>query len=238
MQAYRMLGPVHRDPNLARDVHDVFNLIALLPVIWFNLQNWTATLFIGRSNLLNTDLPDLWHGEAFHLFWWLTFGYFVADALFLLLVPQCVKSPRMIMCHHIGTIVYICVPKLRPEYGWLMGACMIVEVNTWFLVARRYFNKNGSKAFTRGVPLTESCRLLLVSSCFYVTWFAIRLFFYPYLFYVIVGEWLKYSWRVGRYINVIAPTPVIQAVLIYLNVKWSIDLLRSKLKGRGTAKGL
>merc|ERR1712232_188059 len=127
-----MLGPLRQDANLARDVNDAFNLVALLPVIWYNLKNWSCSsvgLCIGLSfrgagsNLLNTSLPDLWHGEVFHVFWWLSFGYFVADVMFLLLVPQCVKSPRIIFYHHIATIGYICVPKCRPEYGWLMGAC-------------------------------------------------------------------------------------------------------------------
>jgi hypothetical protein len=240
-EAFRMLGPLRHDPNLPRDAHDVFNLLALLPVIWANFKNWHCGLCLPSRqspNILNTDLPDLWHGEAFQLFWWITFFYFMADILFVAFFPTCVKSPHVILYHHAATIGYICIPKMRPEYGWLMGACMIVEVNTWFLIARRTLNRLGDKPFTQGVPLKKSCRLVLVSSCFYVTWFTIRLLFYPYLLFVIIGEWLKYSWRVESYLNIIALTPVMQAVLIYLNVKWTIDLLRSKLKGRGPEKGL
>ena len=39
-EAFRMLGPLRQDSNLARDMHDWFNLLALLPVIYLNLRNW------------------------------------------------------------------------------------------------------------------------------------------------------------------------------------------------------
>jgi hypothetical protein len=236
-EGFRMLGPLKEDANLARDVHDAFNLVALLPVIYMNLINWR--LFTGTCvDFWSTSIPDLWHGESFLSFWWLTFAYFVTDLIFVTVLPHCVKSQRVIVTHHVATLGYISIPFVMPEYGWLMGACMNVEVNTWFLIARRFFNKNGQKMFTTGVSRTKSLRLLLVSTCFYVSWFVIRLGFYPYLWFVIVGEWLKYSSRVGYYINLIAVTPIMQSVFIYLNVKWSVDLIRSKLKGRGPSKGL
>mmetsp|Transcript_56164 Transcript_56164/g.130780 ORF Transcript_56164/g.130780 Transcript_56164/m.130780 type:complete len:346 (+) Transcript_56164:91-1128(+) len=236
-EAFRMLGPLRQDSNLARDVHDWFNLVALLPVIVLNFMNWRCVSkpFCG---VLAGAITQLWAGKAFLAFWWTTFTYFVVDMLFVLLLPQCVKSPSIIVKHHMATIGYIMIPKMRPEYGWLMGSCLIVEVNTWFLIARRYFNRNGDKMFTPGVPLVKSLRLLLVSSCFYVSWFVIRLGFYPYLLFVIVGEWYAESIRVGTPINLIAITPVMQCIFIFLNVKWSVDLIRSKLKGRGPAKGL
>mmetsp|Transcript_11009 Transcript_11009/g.19953 ORF Transcript_11009/g.19953 Transcript_11009/m.19953 type:complete len:361 (-) Transcript_11009:96-1178(-) len=239
-EAFVMLGPLRHNANLARDVHDWFNLVALLPVIAFNVANWscyTGTLSIcGLTGGVN--LPDLWHGEAYQTFWWVTCSYFIADLAFVIFLPQCVKSPGVIIKHHVATLAYICVPKLRPQYGWLMGACMIVEVNTWFLIARRSFNKNGDKMFQIGVSLAKSLRLLLVSSCFYVSWFVIRLGFYPYLLVVIWREWSLYSISVGSPLNILTVTPVIQCILIFMNAKWTIDLIRSKLKGRGPGKGL
>jgi len=236
-EAFRMLGPLRQDSNLARDMHDWFNLVALVPVIVLNLRNWSCSqgAFCG---LLSSALPSLWHGEVFIAFWWITFMYFVIDVMWMIVLPGCVRSPKVIIQHHVATIGYIMIPYLRPQYGWLMGACMLVEVNTWFLIARRSFNKNGDKPFTTGVALQKSVRLLLVSLCFYVSWFVIRLGFYPYLLVVIVLEWYKYSVQVGTPVNIIAITPIMQCIFIFLNIKWTTDLIRSKLKGRGASKGL
>jgi len=141
-EAFRMLGPLHQDPNVARDVHDYFNLVALIPVVILNLTNWKMT-YTSFAELFRgvISLPGLWTGHYFGLFWWTTFMYFVADLMFMIFLPHCVRSPGVIVKHHLVTLGYIFVPKLRPRYGWLMGACMIVEVNTWFLIARRSFNK-------------------------------------------------------------------------------------------------
>lgn len=54
-EAFRMLGPIRQDSNLARDVHDWFNLVALLPVIYLNLRNWCCVTF-SVSLLKNTIL--------------------------------------------------------------------------------------------------------------------------------------------------------------------------------------
>lgn len=247
-EAFRMLGPLRQDANLARDVHDWFNLVALLPVIYFNCINWSCStlspvlnlcgLPAGDVSLLHRKLPELWHGEYFELFWWVTFIYFVADFLWMVLLPACVKSPKVIIQHHVLTIGYIFLPKRLPQYAWMMGANMIVEVNTWFLIARRAFNKKGHRPFSKDTPFPKKIRLMTVSVCFYATWFAIRLGLYPYLFVCLIFEWRRYSSIVGSPLNLMTITPVMQGLFIYLNIKWSIDLIRSKLKGRGPGKGL
>lgn len=240
-EAFRMLGPLRQDSNLARDAHDWFNLVALLPVIYLNLRNWSCITFcseVADSLGWRSSVVELWHGEAFAEFWWTTFAYFILDMGWMLVLPDCVKSPGVILKHHIATIGYIMLPKFRPQVGWLMGACMIVEVNTWFLIARRALNKRGDRPFTTGVPLYKSLRCALISTCFYITWFGIRLIIYPGLLVVMVQEWLKLSAEVGTYLNLLIMAPVFQCAFIYLNVKWSIDLIRSKLKGRGPGKGL
>lgn len=238
-EAFRLLGPLTQDSNLARDLHDLFNLVALVPVVLLNLWNWTCSdIGTACGVLAGRSVTEMWTGEAFGVFWWTTTLYFILDIMWMLLLPQCVKSPKVILQHHLATLGYIIIPYLRPRYGWLMGACMLVEVNTWFIIARRYFNKRGLKPCAPGVPVATSLRLLTVSFCFYVTWFVIRLGFYPYLLVVIVNEWFKYSIEVGTPLNLIAVCPVMQLVFIFLNLKWTVDLIRSKLKGFGPAKGL
>ena len=68
----------------------------------------------------------------------------MADLIWVMLAPTCVKSPGVIIQHHAATLLYLIIPYRFPEEtGWLMGACLCVEVNTWLLIARRVFNKQG-----------------------------------------------------------------------------------------------
>lgn len=235
-EAFRLLGPMVQDSNFARDVHDWFNLVALLPVVVINLLNFSCSdpYFCGVLSGAVT-LPGLWTGQHWEMFWWTTFFYFVVDLLFVTLLPNCVRSPKVIIYHHTATLLYIMVPKMQPKFAWFMGACMLVEVNTWFLIARRVFNKLGEKSFAAGVSLRTSLRLAVVSVSFYVSWFAIRIFLYPYLFVAIVQEWYQYWGETGTPLNLVLICPFIQSVLICMNFKWTVDLIRSKLKGRSTA---
>ncbi|KAJ8602567.1 hypothetical protein CTAYLR_008760 [Chrysophaeum taylorii] len=222
---------LHHDKNAARDSHDVFNLVMLVPVISLNLMNWRFEW--------STPLPALWHGRYFMPFWWTTCGYFVADVAFVVLWPSCVKSPRVIVRHHVCTLAYICLPLFMPECRWLMGSCMIVEVNTWLLIARRFFNRAGDAPFCSiGVPFTKSLRIKLISVGFYLTWFVIRILFYPALFFMILTAYEERTKQLGTRLNGLAIAPLFHLVFIYLNFKWTVDLVRSKLRSSPPAKGL
>ena len=125
--SFRLLGPLHHDPNLSRDVHDWFNIIALIPVVAANVVNWRDPRHLARGS----SIADLWHGDSFDLLWNVAFAYFTVDLAWMFLIPNCVRSPSVIVKHHIVTMSYLVVPRLYPCYGWLMGANMLVEVNTW-----------------------------------------------------------------------------------------------------------
>lgn len=239
-EAFRMLGPLVHDANFARDVHDWANLVTLVPVMVLNLLNFTCSEpFLCGIPAGKATLASLWTGQYWEIFWWTTFAYFIFDLLFVLLLPHCVRSPTVIIVHHVVTMLYIMVPRRLPHVSWLMGCCMTVEVNTWFLIARRSFNKDGQKAFQPGVSMLKSLRLMSVSVCFYVSWFAIRIFFYPYLGVEIVREWYNIWTNVGTPFNIMLISIIIQVTLCCLNFKWTVDLIRSKLKGaRGKSKGL
>jgi hypothetical protein len=118
-------------------------------------------------------IQEAWVGDWFSLFFAVVVGYFVADLIWVILVPKCVKSPvsqylllvqspiassfrymkvlsfsipnfqGVIIQHHIATLLYLLFPYIYPKDAWLMGACLIVEINTWLLIARRVFNKQG-----------------------------------------------------------------------------------------------
>ena len=244
-EAFRLLGPLHHDVNFARDAHDWFNLIALVPVIFLNAANWSGELLrdpLGATFFNTGGVASLWHGRHHSAFVYLTAGYFIADLMWMIILPKCVSSPGTIVKHHVVTLVYVAVVPWRfPEYGWCMGSCMAVELNTWFLIARRVFNKAGDHAwFSIGVrvPCIKSVRIKLISILFYVTWFTIRCALYPYLMYDFTLMYLERTKFTGTYFNVLAIAPLFQSIFVYLNAKWTIDLVRSKLKGNGPSKGL
>lgn len=68
-----------------------------------------------------------------------------------------------------------------------------------------------------------------VSVCFYATWIGIRLVLYPYLIWEF---WLLYygQMRQGHYLHPFIFCPVFQTILTLLNIKWTMDLVKRKLK--------
>ena len=134
-------GLLTHEDDWARDTHDFFNLIVLIPIVALNVMNWNWEILMNLQK--KQTVADAWTGEWFDLFFWTTLSYFVADLLWILLIPNSVKSPSVIIQHHVATMLYILIPYYTPEVRWCMGACMSVEINTWFLIARRVFNKQG-----------------------------------------------------------------------------------------------
>jgi hypothetical protein len=109
---------------------------------------------------------------------------------------------------------------------------MLVEINTWLLIARRVFNKQGFPPWTildwRNVGVI--IRVKLISILFYITWIGIRCVLYPYLVIPIVQEWALYSRQVGTRWNLISICLPLHSVFCLLNLKWTHDLLMSKLR--------
>lgn len=216
------------DDDWERDLHDFFNLIALVPVVVLNIMNWDWDILLDMTS--SKTLQQAWTGEWFPLFFAITVGYFVADLLWVIFVPQCVKSPSVIVQHHIATLLYLVIPFRFPnEDGWLMGACLSVEVNTWLLIARRVFNKQG---FGPTWVINLSCvriRIKLISILFYITWVIIRCIIYPIILKIMWNNWLDLWEETGamlwqRYSFALT----LQTIFCLLNIKWTYDLFRSK----------
>jgi len=128
-----------------------------------------------------------------------------------------------------ATIIYLLVPYFFPHLRWCMGACMIVEVNTWFLIARRVFNKQGFPPWIIDLSFV-SIRVKLISIFFYVTWIAIRCLLYPYLMLCIYQIWVDHSQKVKTYWNMVFLCVPLHASFCLLNLKWTYDLTMSKLR--------
>ena len=71
-------------------------------------------------------------------------------------------NPTLIVRHHTVAILYLDGPILYPRYRWGMGACLSVEINTFFLIARRvaYLRRDSLH------PIVPK----MVNASFYITW--------------------------------------------------------------------
>lgn len=236
--AVKLVDTMRQDAYLCRLAHDWYNILALPWLCVLNLVNWS----FGYSEFTRVLYREargstLWRGEYFWPFFWATSVYFVVDVMWVFLFPTCVRSPGVILKHHISALLYMCLPYLYPEYAWAFGACMVVELNTWLMIARRMFSHIARVA----VPLSGSVLIVKpISIFFYVTWVLIRVIVYPGFLLVMIEAHLERWESVGSPLNVVAMALPFQAVLVVLNFKWSYDLVQSKLRnaGQGVSKGL
>jgi len=110
---------------------------------------------------------------------------------------------------------------------------MSVEINTWFLIARRVFNRQGFPPWTIGLPYILSVRVKLISICFYMSWVGIRCCLFPFIMVEYVRMYrakdvmlLLWGWEW----NVMGVCLVIHSVFCVLNGKWTMDLVNSKVR--------
>lgn len=220
-------GVPKHEADWFRDTHDFFNLIVLIPIVALNVMcwNWDKLLNLKKKE----TVADAWTGDWFDAFFMGTAFYFLSDLVWIVLVPKCVKSPATIIQHHLATLLYILIPYFDPQLRWCMGACMSVEINTWFLIARRVFNKAGFPPWIIDLSFI-SIRVKLISICFYITWISIRCVLYPWMMSYIVEMWLAATEEKGTYFNIELIPPILHSVFCVLNLKWTYDLLMSKIR--------
>jgi hypothetical protein len=68
------------------------------------------------------------HGAEFETFWWVSLAYFLVDFAWILLDPACVKSPAVLLGHHIVAVTYMMLPLNYPITAPKMSYVMTVEV--------------------------------------------------------------------------------------------------------------
>jgi len=203
------------EADIARDHHDYFNIAALAIVVF--------------TCCLNYDFPSLsYNGDYFYTMWAATLAYFFLDLTWVSLVPICVKSPGVIIKHHIVAMIYLSAPIYFPRYRWLMGSILSVELNTWFLICRRlvYRSNYCPSGYTKVSPIITAT----VSTFFYITWLAIRCYLYPRVLVIFFQLWIEEVNKTGKYFYwelLFIPAHV---VLCILNLKWTYDLFKPIVK--------
>jgi hypothetical protein len=202
-------------------------------------MNWNWDILLDMPKGMSFE--DAWTGEWFNVFYFYTQSYFLVDLIWVILIPECVRSPMTIIQHHIATIFYMGIPFFLPEMRYLMGALLTVELNTWFLIARRVFNKQGFPPWTIDLPPIISIRIKLISICFYTTWIVIRCIIYPAIFGAFFYLHKKRAAQLGTRWNIFLLCIPLHSCFVALNMKWTYDLLMSKIrywrrKGKGSKK--
>jgi len=203
------------EADIARDNHDYFNIVALGVVIF--------------TIALNYEYPSLsYTGDYFWSMWAATMIYFFLDLSWVSLVPICVKSPGVIVKHHIVAIIYLLAPIYCSGYRWLMGAVLSVELNTWFLICRRlvYRSNYCPSGYSKVSPVITTT----VSTLFYITWLAIRCYLYPHVMIFFVYLWQEQIEIQGKFFFFELIFIPVHAALCIMNLKWSYDLFQPIIK--------
>lgn len=190
--------------------HDLFNLFAL-PVVVFHLCNFLVDIQSDTENYINVFLV----GEL----------YFVVDLVWLLIWPASVVSPRVIIFHHVVSCVGWCLPLYRKEMAPYAAACLLVEVNTFFLISKRYF---------RNSPTVHNVANVL----FHLSWIVLRLIVYPVVCYKYSFEVHRESIRAGSILNLSSIAMFVVIILTSLNIKWTWDLYFQSTWNDDLKKGL
>lgn len=203
------------EADRARDNHDYFNIVALAIVVF----TWA----------LNYEYPSFsYTGDYFWTMWAATLTYFFLDLSWVTLVPICVKSPGVIVKHHIVAMIYLSAPIYYPHYRWLMGAVLSVELNTWFLICRRlvYRSNYCPNGYAKVSPIITTT----VSVLFYITWLTIRCYLYPKVLILFFIMWNEMIERTGKYFVWEVFFIPVHIVLCVLNLKWTYDLFKPIIK--------
>eukprot|EP00798_Chlamydomonas_sp_ICE-L_P016501 gene16501-22727_t len=188
LSSFDASSPPAQLPLIVR-VHDYLNLVLL------------ALLNIFNARCIIT-------GNGFYTFWYLTMLYFIWDFGFVAIWPKSVKSPAVILVHHAISGVYLLIPYHYPQ---CMCYCMLVEINTWLLIAKR------------------STKSIFLEIGFYASWVVLRNIMYPYLIYAFYKEWQSATLLFGTPWNPILICPLFQTFLTALNYHWTLDLLNKTI---------
>eukprot|EP00542_Grammatophora_oceanica_P005257 CAMPEP_0194068410 /NCGR_PEP_ID=MMETSP0009_2-20130614/87083_1 /TAXON_ID=210454 /ORGANISM="Grammatophora oceanica, Strain CCMP 410" /LENGTH=298 /DNA_ID=CAMNT_0038721511 /DNA_START=353 /DNA_END=1249 /DNA_ORIENTATION=+ len=207
---------------LARERHDVFNLVALIPIISLTILSW------DWGKVIRGEFETCYIEDYFEECWITTLIYFVVDLVWVARIPMCVKSPYTIIFHHFVALTYLLAPIMFPDYRWFMPAVLLVEINTWFLIARRvvYKQRGTTPLFESLDVASQELLIQAVSGCFYTTWIVVRCMVYP----GILGMFLHMAYEAIQETGIYFHYPMIyipiHTFFVLLNLKWTYDLFQ------------
>lgn len=204
-------------------LHDLFNFFSLSFIIYLVTINWSLQF----PNYYYVPILK-YNGLYFFYLWKSTLVYFLFDLGWIILKPESVKSPKIIIFHHLITLLSIMVPFYRYyQCGKLMSICLTVEINTLLLTTRRILYNNSSEYY-KIINIIQS----FITFNFYLSWIVIRLIMFPIINFEVYKLWNQEYLETKYFINIYNYPLFSQTFLCLLNYKWTFDLLKTKLNNK------
>uniref|UniRef100_A0A7S1AL57 TLC domain-containing protein n=1 Tax=Noctiluca scintillans TaxID=2966 RepID=A0A7S1AL57_NOCSC len=179
--------------------HDIANVVFISVILALDVS-WSVA---------NKYATDALASLLFTAFFYVSLIYFIADALWIAVVPKSCKTPGVVIGHHVVVIFYMSIPFFYPEYGWCMAACLSVETCTVLLIVKRLYPHR------------------MLEAAFYTAWVVIRLIYYPYLCWAFFQIWVE----VGPW-HLVIFAPIFQVLLTCLSYFWTYTLVVNMLRRR------
>jgi len=161
--------------------HDLMNLFSLLAIVLTSINSLIANK--------NHFTPIL-----------IAFIYILVDTYIIYKYPNCVKSQKTILFHHIITLIFFTLPFSSPKESIFCILDLLVEINTLLLIIKKY------------------CKNPLIKKAFNITWVFFRIILYPTLFIISIYKIPHYN----QIFKIIAP--LCQFILCIMNFKWTYDI--------------
>ena len=149
--------------------HDLYNIITLLPIVIF-----TVYQLISSSAY-----------ETYYLYFLTIVAYIVSDIIWIFKYPKSVKSPNVILFHHVIMLLLTLYQNQNSKYAVLLYKSMIIEFSTWLLIVKRFFKETLNQHY-----LIKK----YINYIHYTSWILIRNFYVPYVLiyesYQVMGSYL------------------------------------------------
>ena len=180
-----------------RDIHDDFNIIVLPLVSIINISYLLLSYEVLCSLQFYTFLT-----------------YMITDSAWLSLYPESANSPTTVLLHHFICIIGWCIPLVEPNFQYFISLALLVEINTFFLTARRRFERSA-----------------LLEFLFWASWILCRIILYLALVIIFSATCFEYTRKCGHIFNISVLLYSFLLFLTYLNIVWTIKLLQNSFGG-------
>ena len=181
-------------------IRDIINLFVISGLIVLTILMWNDIKSLN-------DKSSAWFIPLAYS----TQFYLVADSIFMLALPACVgKRSRLItlVLHHTATMILVLHPLLYPEHQHFLVYGMVVELNTFCLMAFKLVKYD------------------IFKWLHLITWISLRLCWYPFLIFLYHSEMSRQSengsfYSFYEYASVVFP----QIILVALGLFWTFELV-------------
>jgi len=172
--------------------HDLYNILTLLPIVIFTVHQLIS------SSSINT----------YHTYFLTIILYIISDIIWIFKYPKSVKSPNVILFHHVIMLLLTLYQNQSRIYSLVFYKSMIIEFSTWLLIVKRFFKKTLNQHY-----LIKK----YINYIHYTCWILIRNLYFPYVLiyevYIVTGSYivflgccilslLQYYWTY-KYLNTI-----------------------------------